>query len=199
MKPSYKKPYYYLHNVNTYTDSTGNIYKPDALTEAIKNQEDIITRKELPTNPVDAGTDQYSSYTDTTTNNHTFADTVTSILNGENHTVAQDKPAYTRKANPQEVRIEIRAGKDASVFELKNIQVDYIKAPQFIRLTPEQIDTTIDHSQVMEFPDFVCQEIINELVHIVMENTSDPRLQTHPIVSQSIANPAQQQAPNNKK
>jgi hypothetical protein len=43
----------------------------------------------------------------------------------------------------------------------------------------------------MEYPDYVCQEIINELVHIVMENSSDPRLNTHIPVSQSIANPAQ--------
>ena len=43
----------------------------------------------------------------------------------------------------------------------------------------------------MEFPDYVCQEIINELVHLLMENASDPRIQTHPIASQSIANPTQ--------
>ena len=47
---------------------------------------------------------------------------------------------------------------------------------------------------MLEFPDYVCQEIINELVNIVMENISDQRLQTHPVVSQSIANPAQAQA-----
>jgi hypothetical protein len=44
----------------------------------------------------------------------------------------------------------------------------------------------------MEFPDYVCQEIINELVRLVMENTADPRLQTNSIVTQSIANPVQQ-------
>jgi len=44
----------------------------------------------------------------------------------------------------------------------------------------------------MEFPDYVCQEIINELVNLVMENTADPRLQTHIPVNQSIAGPAQQ-------
>jgi hypothetical protein len=36
---------------------------------------------------------------------------------------------------------------------------------------------------MMEFPDYVCQEIINELVHLVMENASDQRLQTHPVVT----------------
>ena len=52
-----------------------------------------------------------------------------------------------------------------------------------------------DTSDVLEFPDYVCWEIINELVHIIMENISDQRLQTHPVVSQSIANPTQAQAP----
>ena len=45
------------------------------------------------------------------------------------------------------------------------------------------MDLTSDTSQILEFPDYVCQEIINELVHLVMENTSDSRLQTHNAVS----------------
>jgi hypothetical protein len=36
---------------------------------------------------------------------------------------------------------------------------------------------------MLEYPDYVCQEIINELVHLVMENISEPRLQTHPVVT----------------
>ena len=88
--------------------------------------------------------------------------------------------------------MEIRYGKDDSVFVLTERLVDYIKAPQHIRLTQEQLVLTIDTSQVMEFPDYVCQEIINELTMLVMENTADPRLQTNPLVTQSIANPAQQ-------
>ena len=40
-------------------------------------------------------------------------------------------------------------------------------------LTQEQLDYTEDNSQILEFPDYVCQEIINELVHLVMENNSD--------------------------
>jgi hypothetical protein len=57
--------------------------------------------------------------------------------------------------------------------------VDYIKAPQHIRLSQEQLDLTEDTSQMMEFPDYVCQEIINELVHLVMENAGDGRLPAH--------------------
>ena len=58
---------------------------------------------------------------------------------------------------------------------------------------------TADTSQIMEFPDYVCQEIINELVHILMENSTDQRLQSHPIVTQSIANPTQEQTEQPKK
>jgi len=35
---------------------------------------------------------------------------------------------------------------------------------------------TEDTSQIMEFPDYVNQEIINELVHLVMVHSNDPRL-----------------------
>lgn len=104
-----------------------------------------------------------------------------------------EKPANIRHSNASQVRCEIRYGKDDSIFKLVEVVVDYIKSPQYIRLTQEQIDLTEDTSQIMEFPDYVCQEIINELVTLVMENTADPRLQTHVAVSQSIAQPAQQQ------
>jgi hypothetical protein len=60
-------------------------------------------------------------------------------------------------------------------------------------LSQEQLDLTEDTSQMMEFPDYVCQEIINELVHIIMENGRDDRLNTHIPVSQTVANPTQQQ------
>lgn len=104
-----------------------------------------------------------------------------------------EKPAYLRHANQTDVEMEIRYGKDDSVFKLVEVLVDYIKAPQYIRLTQEQVDLTEDTSQILEFPDYVCQEILNELVTIVMENVGDQRLQTHVAVSQSIAQPAQQQ------
>lgn len=104
-----------------------------------------------------------------------------------------EKSAQVRYGNTSNVRMEIRYGKDNSIFELQQVMVDYIKVPQFIRLTQEQLDLTEDTSQIMEFPDFVCQEIINELVTVVMENNADPRLQTHLAVSQSIAQPQQAQ------
>lgn len=87
-----------------------------------------------------------------------------------------EKPIALRAGNTSNVRMEIRYGKDDTLFQLKEVQVDYVKSPQFIRLTQEQIDLTEDTSQIMEFPDYVNQEIINELVHLVMEHANDPRL-----------------------
>lgn len=105
-----------------------------------------------------------------------------------------EKPAGSRHANTSKVRVEIRCGRDTSnVFELSAVQIDYIKAPQYVRLTQEQLDSDEDISQVMEFPDYVAQEIINELVNLIMRKTNDPSLQTHLQMTQSIARPTGQQ------
>lgn len=106
---------------------------------------------------------------------------------------AVNKPAGVRHSNVSPVRCEIRCGKDTSIFELVEVKVDYIKSPQYIRLTQAQLDLTEDTSQMMEFPDYINQEIINELVHLVMERSSDPRLSTNLQITQSIARPTQQQ------
>lgn len=103
-----------------------------------------------------------------------------------------------RYGNRSKVRMEIRYGKDASTFLLQKVYIDYLKAPQFIRLTQEQVDAVEDNSQLLEFPDYVSQEIVNELIHLLMENASDPRLQTHIPINQSIAQPGGDQ-PQHKK
>ena len=105
-----------------------------------------------------------------------------------------EKPAGSRHANSSRVKVEIRCGRDKSnIFSLSAVQIDYVKAPQFIRLTQEQLDSDEDISQVMEFPDYVNQEIVNELVNLVMRKTNDPSLQAHMQMTQSIARPTGQQ------
>ena len=104
-----------------------------------------------------------------------------------------EKPAGSRYANSSRVKIEIRCGRDRSnIFSLSAVQVDYVKAPQLIRLTQEQLDSDEDISQVMEFPDYVNQEIVNELVNLVMRKVNDPSLQAHMQMTQSIARPTGQ-------
>ncbi len=200
MRPSYKKPYYYIHNVNQIVKDPNN---------SELNKKPAET-KDVPSNPYVADQSEHGLGIGTDTPNSTGYQTVTGG-NSENlgsissptpnlsrsllvHNDLVEKNAGVRYGNASEVRLEIRYGKDSSVFKLENVYVDYIKTPQHIRLTQEQLDLTEDTSQMMEFPDYVCQEIINELVKLCMENASDPRLQTNLAVNQTIANPAQQQA-----
>ena len=199
-RPLPERPYYYIHNVNNSVTSPTNPVRP------IKLDNGQTTGKI--TLDTQAGTDMKGKYkvtpgetdavvggtpekvTDNQTQGTNF-DRVISLGNGTTSTV--EREAGQRYGNASKVRCEIRYGKDNTVFVLEKVLIDYIKAPQTIRLTQEQVDLTEDTSQIMEFPDYVCQEIINELVTLVMENTADPRLQSHPIVTQSIANPVQQQ------
>lgn len=129
-------------------------------------------------------------------NNHLVPRTVNIknlIGQKEAHSLVE-KEAGMRYGNSSNVRLEIRYGYDDSVFTLIKVFVDYIKVPQQIRLTQEQINLTEDTSQILEFPDYICQEIINELTTLVMANNGDPRIQTHIPVTTTIANPAQQQS-----
>lgn len=124
-------------------------------------------------------------------------------VNGPGLVLSKD-PSSTRVAenrygNQSKVRMEVRYGKDDATFKLNKIFIDYLKAPQFIRLTQDQIDEVEDNTQIIEFPDYVCQEIVNELIKLLMENGSDPRLQSHIPVNQSIANPQQEQQQQQRK
>lgn len=91
------------------------------------------------------------------------------------------------------VKIEIRYGKDRSLFVLSAIEIDYLKVPRRVLLTEEEVDITEDTSQVMEFPDYVCQEIIKELVTLLLENSSDPRLNTNIPINAAIPSQGPQQ------
>ena len=188
-RPSPMRPYYYIHNMNQ--------------------------RQTLPTDPVMAstavptgydGTDAANTYKVTSDNGAVATDvaegsnfqrTFKLDLNGDSigdkEVSLVEKPIGLRAGNTSNVRCEIRYGKDDSLFQLAEVQIDYVKVPQHIRLTQEQLDLTEDTSQIMEFPDYVNQEIINELVHLVMERTSDPRIGTNVQITQSIARPTGQQ------
>lgn len=153
MRPMYKRPYYYLTNINTANT--------------------IVTNPSMDTAILDANKE----------NNETPSALV------DSNNIPGD-----RLANPSTVRLELRYGNDDGVFVPNNIYVDYLKSPMYIRLTQEQINSTLDYSQVLEFPDYVCFEIANIFVRLLMENASDPRLQTNIPINNTIAAPAAIQA-----
>ena len=227
MRPKYNKPYYYINNNNidtgtwdeeqslTPTNPINLVNKEGESNNSIASvlNNNGTDRMEGTGGPMEAEIDKTNSQPNkiniaqadrTSKDTDAFIDIKNQILprfRKERDGLLDDtveRSAGNRYGNASKVRLEIRYGKDNSVFQLVAIKIDYIKAPQHIRLTQEQIDLTEDTSQILEFPDYVCQEIINELTHIIMENGTDPRLQTHPVVSQSIASPAQEQTQTKK-
>lgn len=237
MCPSYKRPYFYIHNVNSREDKAFqfNPYEkesfvdrnksidPKQITQAILNDKfnsyydinndgevtvDDINALEENINrvntPLGSGVDPKVTVSDddghVTVNlsglsRNVYSQRIKDPRNTPTTTYPDQVEHYPgmRYGNASAVRMEIRYGKDSDTFEPVQVMVDYLRTPQYIRLTQEQLDKTQDTSQIMEFPDYVCQEIINGLVKLVMENASDPRLQTNIPINQTIAPPAQQQ------
>ena len=158
MKPDYKRPYYYINNINL-TNYDGDLTIPTkASTSAIEDPR----RKN---SEITEDSYEHRSRTDSA------------------------KEEDTRLSNASKVRLELRFGTDDTVFKPVKLYVDYIKSPMFIRLTYDDITSTEDKTRTLEFPDYVCYEIVNELVKLLMENASDPRVQTNYAVNQTIANP----------
>lgn len=201
-QPTKKRPYYYVHNQNDIHVSTdGNLTSVNS--ELPTNIND--TEAKVPSgNPTDnLHTLGFTTYTEagqswgTLDGDSNFVrnfEGYNDSGNAENNLI--EKPAGSRHANSSRVKVEIRCGRDKSnIFSLSAVQIDYVKAPQFIRLTQEQLDSDEDISQVMEFPDYVNQEIVNELVNLVMRKTNDPALQAHIQMTQSIARPTGQSQP----
>lgn len=207
-RPSPMRPYYYIHNqsssITIPTDPVTGNGTPSDTNPAGYTGTDMPARPyKVTDNGIGADgkttTDSGKVSTDNEAPSSNFQRTfkLSQPLNGETkleQTISLvEKPTAVRVANPSNVRCEIRYGKDDSLFQLVEVQIDYVKSPQFIRLTQEQIDLTEDTSQIMEFPDYVNQEIINELVHLVMEHSNDPRLANNIQMTNTIARPTGQQ------
>ena len=194
-KPTYKRPYYYIHNININSVNPTNPYGDgdNGLPSGKGTDISKVESRKVSENVEEKDYDNHPIPQD-------WKGINTISLRPQNSEESKEysniqKAAGIRYGNVSQVRMEIRYGTDDSIFELEKVYIDYIKSPQYIRLTQKQLDFTEDNSQMLEFPDYVCQEIVNELVHIIMENIGDPKLQTHPVVSQSIANPTQAQTP----
>jgi hypothetical protein len=119
-RPLPERPYYYIHNINL--------------------------RDAMPTNPYNelgdgTGTDMNGTYSvppstdSSSTNNSNLPRTIT--LTGGAKADAVERETAMRYGNSSTVRMEIRYGHDDSIFSLEKVFIDYIKTPQFIRLTQE--------------------------------------------------------------
>jgi len=64
--------------------------------------------------------------------------------------------------------------------------LDYIKQPTTINLTAAQRDFPLDNSAVLEWPEYVCNELVKRVVKLILENQQNPRLQSNIPINQTI-------------
>lgn len=120
---------------------------------------------------------------------------IENILNPDNVIVSDKEDILSNILDPAKTSewkggfvINIRCGK-TNKFKPTTIYIDYIKTPRVIKLTEEMLEGE-DTTKEMEFPEYVCYEIINEFVKLLLENASDPRLQTNIPINQTIIPPS---------
>ena len=186
-RPSPLNPYYYIHNRNQQSNLPTNptyIKKETGKADVEVYGTDITSQGYANTTTISSGA-AASNFSRTIKLKDTLGESTESVV---------DKPTALRYSNPTTIRCEIRYGMDDSIYKLAEVQVEYLKSPQFIRLTQEQIDRTADTSQIMEFPDYICDEIINKLVTLLMERAQDPRLANNIQINKTIARPTEQQS-----
>ena len=101
----------------------------------------------------------------------------------------EDKQKYAgndiRYGNAVQPVMRIVYGDDNS-HKLNKVYVDYLRTPIYYSLSEDEIDAVEDNSQVIEFPDDVVYRIIDRVVNLILENNSNPRIQTHHAVNQSV-------------
>lgn len=116
------------------------------------------------------------------------ADMLGQIINNAYMKPTIKRPYYyiNNFSNSSNSSIEILCGDKVDYYEPNNVHIDYIKKPENITLSYTEIEG-ISKSAELEFPEYVCYEIINDTVKLVLENASDPRLQTNLPINQTIA------------
>lgn len=82
-------------------------------------------------------------------------------------------------------KLEIRCGSNKKYIPT-SVYIDYVSVPEKITLTYDDLEREVDTTKILEFPEYVCYELVNECVKLIMENASDPRLQTNMAINQTI-------------
>jgi len=105
-------------------------------------------------------------------------------------------PGTHIKPGSNNAEIELRTG-DHPTFSFTAVSIDYLRVPALVTLTYEEAfsdiiaGSTADTSQVLEFPDYICFEILNKFSEFIAANAMDlQRASTITQTNQSIGSPA---------
>jgi phenylpyruvate tautomerase PptA (4-oxalocrotonate tautomerase family) len=91
------------------------------------------------------------------------------------------------KAYQNKPKIDVHIGESNSLVTLDKVVVDYIKIPEPVILNDIDIFTAgKDTSQVLEFPDYLKNEIVKRVSEYILEYMGSPRTGTHRQLNQEI-------------
>ena len=71
-------------------------------------------------------------------------------------------------------------------FELDTVYCEYLRQPRIINLLEAALELPTDTSALLEFPPYVCNEIVKRVVKLILENSKDPRIQSFVPTNSSI-------------
>ena len=98
------------------------------------------------------------------------------------------RPYYSIKNNIGSVypNIEVHYRKDSELelVKLDKIGLLYLKEPKIYFMDDADLKGD-DSTEVIEFQEYICQELVESVVRLVLENNSDPRVQSFPAVNES--------------
>jgi len=73
--------------------------------------------------------------------------------------------------------------KEKDLVLLKQVEVEYLKEPKRYVLTDEDVNSETDTTESLEFQDYICKEIVEQVVVMFLERHSNPRVQTFGVVN----------------
>ncbi len=99
------------------------------------------------------------------------------------------RPYYSiQSSGVNSVIVKIDHG-DSEKYTLEFILFKYLRTPTIFTSDDLDLDNMGVNSTELEYSNYVCYEIINDITKLILENASDPRLQSNIPVNQSIAVP----------
>lgn len=165
LKPTYQRPYYYI---NTSLEA-------GKLSASVELENLLNPCKSDCESPIDHG--EVSKLSSCCETPQQWKTEIQAMLNPccSNDTITGDK-GYL---------MEIRCGKN-KLYSPDVVYVDYLKTPEIIELTWDDVQSVEDNTSECEFPDAVAYEIINIFMKLLLENAGDQRLQTHFAINQTV-------------
>ena len=107
------------------------------------------------------------------------------VQNSGSTVYPQSSSEYKGYQNKPLLRVHIGAANE--FMEMWSVEFDYLKTPEKVTIYDEDIFAADeDTSQVLEFPDYLSNELVKRCTAYLLEKVNDPRIQTQPALNQEI-------------